>query len=105
MCMGPDTSDTSNTIERKSEVDAFSTTRNVGETSGAGHSGLSIGEAADIAINPASELSSPAEKGVAAAQVAMPGGFILGGLRALSLRSRSRSLLGDSGSGKTLLGG
>ena len=105
MCAGNGNGDSSNTIERETQVDSFTHTRNVGETSGAGHSGLSMGEAPSIAMNPASKLSTREEKGLAAAQVAIPGGFILGGLRALSLRSRSRSLLGASDSGKTLLGG
>ena len=105
MCVGSDNGNDSNTIERETMVDTFANKRNVGETSGAGHSGLSMGEAASIAMNPVSKLSTPEEKGLAAAQVGMPGGFILGGIRELNLRSRSRSLLGDSGSGKTLLGG
>jgi hypothetical protein len=103
MCVGPDTSDASNTIERQSEVDTFTNTRNVGSVSDAGHSGLSTGEAADIALNPASKMASSREKGLAAAQLAAPGGLILGGLRSFGLRSHG-GLLG-SGSGKTLLGG
>ena len=104
MCVGSDNGNDSNTIERETMVDTFANKRNVGSVSDAGHSGLSTGEAASIAFNPASKLSTPEEKGIAAAQIAMPGGFILGGLRALSLRSHG-GLLGGSGSDKTLLGG
>ena len=103
MCVGSDTGDASNTIERESKVDTFSNTRNVGSVSDAGHSGLSTLEAADIALNPASKMASSREKGLAAAQLAAPGGLILGGLRTLGLRSHG-GLLG-SGSGKSLLGG
>ena len=102
MCVGS-TGDASNTIERESKVDTFANTRNVGSVSDLGHSGLSTSEAADIALNPASQMSSSQEKGLAAAQLAAPGGLIFGGLRTLGLRSHS-GLLG-SGSGKSLLGG
>ncbi len=102
MCVGSD-SDASNTIERETKVDTFANTRNVGTVSGAGHSGLSTREAADIALNPASSMSTPFEKGLATAQLAAPGGLILGGLRTLNLRSHG-SLLGG-GRGKGLLGG
>jgi hypothetical protein len=102
MCMGGGSDDT-NTVERETGVDTFKNTRNVGTVSGAGHSGLSTKEAADIALNPASSMSTPFEKGLAAAQLAAPGGLILGGLRTLNLRSHG-SLLGGGG-GKGLLGG
>jgi len=102
MCGGA-TSDDTNTIERETKVDSFAHTRNVGSVSGAGHSGLSTKEAADIALNPTSSLSTPEEKGLAAAQLAAPGGLILGGLRTLNLRSHG-SILGGGG-GKGLLGG
>ena len=105
MCVGSDTGDASNTIERQTGVDTFSNTRNVGSVSGAGHSGLSTGEAANIALNPTSKLSTPEEKGLAAAQIAAPGGLIFGGLRAMGLRSYGSLLGGGSSSGKTLLGG
>ncbi len=96
-------SDDPNTVERETGVDTVKNTRNVGTVSGDGHSGLSTKEAADIALNPASSMSTPFEKGLAAAQLAAPGGLILGGLRTLNLRSHG-SLLGG-GSGKGLLGG
>ena len=99
----------SNTIERQTQVDTFANTRNVGTVSGKGHSGLSTEEAASIALDPTSRLSSPLEKGLATAQMAVPGGLVLGGLRTLGLRSHGgmpsvSSLLG-SGRGKSLLGG
>tara|TARA_X000001382_G_scaffold68894_1_gene47920 strand:- start:3653 stop:3979 length:327 start_codon:yes stop_codon:yes gene_type:complete len=99
----------SNTIERQTQVDTFANTRNVGTVSGAGHSGLSTNEAASIALDPTSSMSTPFEKGLAAAQMAVPGGLVLGGLRTLNLRSHGgfpsvRGLLGG-GSGKGLLGG
>ena len=100
MCMGGSSDDT-NTVERESKVDSFKHTRNVGTVSGKGHSGLSTKEAADIALNPASKMSTPFEKGVATAQLAAPGGLVLGGLRTLNLRSHG-NLLG--GRGTTLLG-
>ena len=102
MCMGSSSDDT-NTIERETKVDTFKNTRNVGSVSGAGHSGLSTREAADIALNPASNLSTPTEKALATAQLAAPGGLIFGGLRTLGLRSHGNILGG--GSGKGLLGG
>ena len=107
MCGGSDSSgETSSSVERESQVDTFSTTRNVGPVSGAGHSDLSTSEAASIALNPISTLSTPTEKAMAVGQAALPGGFILGALRANALRSpRSGGLLGSSGIGKTILGG
>lgn len=101
MCGGA-ASDDSNTIERNTGVDTFAHTRNVGTVSGAGHSGLSTKEAASIALDPTSSLSTPTEKALAAAQLAAPGGLILGGLRTLNLRSHG-SILGGGG-GKNLLG-
>ena len=108
MCAGSGSDDT-NTVERQTGVDTFKNTRNVGSVSREGHSGLSTTEAASIALDPTSKLSSPLEKGVATAQMAVPGGLVLGGLRTLGLRSHGgmpsvSSLLG-SGRGKSLLGG
>ena len=102
-------SDDTNTIERETKVDTFKNTRNVGSVSREGHSGLSTNEAASIALDPTSRLSSPLEKGLATAQMAVPGGLVLGGLRTLNLRSHGgfpsvRGLLGG-GRGKGLLGG
>ena len=113
MCGGSN-DDGSNTIERNSQragygVDTFANTRNVGTVSGKGHSGLSTTEAASIALDPTSSMSTPFEQGLATAQLAAPGGLILGGLRTLNFRSHGgfpsvRGLLGG-GSGKGLLGG
>lgn len=108
MCAGSGSDDT-NTVERQTGVDTFKNTRNVGSVSREGHSGLSTNEAASIALDPTSRLSSPLEKGLATAQMAVPGGLVLGGLRTLGLRSHGgmpsvSSLLG-SGRGKSLLGG
>jgi hypothetical protein len=108
MCMGGGSDDT-NTIERGTKVDTFKNTRNVGTVSGKGHSGLSTEEAASIALDPTSSMSTPFEKGLATAQLAAPGGLVLGGLRTLNLRSHGgfpsvRGLLGGGG-GKSLLGG
>ena len=99
----------SNTIERQTQVDTFANTRNVGTVSGKGHSGLSTEEAASIALDPTSSMSTPFEKGLATAQMAVPGGLVLGGLRTLNFSSHGgfpsvRGLLGG-GSGKGLLGG
>jgi hypothetical protein len=107
MCAGPDTGgETQSSVERESGVDTFSTTEQIGPVSGAGHSDLSAAEAFSIANNPFSSLSTPTEKAMAVGQAALPGGFVLGALRANALRSpRSGGLLGSSGIGKTILGG
>lgn len=107
MCAGSDSGgDTQSSVERESQVDTFSTTEQVGSVSGAGHSDLSRSEAFSIANNPFSNLSTSTEKGMAVAQAALPGGFIVGGLRGAALTSpRAGGLLGGSTTGKTLLGG
>lgn len=107
MCVGSDAGgETQSSVERKSEVDTFSTTKQIGSVSGAGHSDLSTSEAFSIANNPLSSLSTPTEKAMAVGQAALPGGFVLGALRANALRSpRSGGLLGGSSGGKTILGG
>jgi hypothetical protein len=112
MCVGSDNGggETPGSIERESGVvDTFSTTRNVGPVSEAGHSDLSASEAASIALNPASSLSTPSEKAMAMGQAVLPGGFLLGALRANALRASPRtqrtSLLGNAGGNRTLLGG
>ena len=104
MCSGSNGgTDDMNTIERESEVDTFHTTEQKGPVSEAGHSGLSTSEALDIAFNPASKLSSPGEKTAAAAQAALPGGFVIGGLRALGLRSHG-SIFSSRSPGTLLTG-
>ena len=110
MCGGSDSSgETPGSIERESQVDTFSTTRNVGPVSGAGHSDLSTSEAASIALNPASTLSTPTEKAIAMGQAILPGGFLVGALRANALRApadaQRTSLLGNAGGNRTILGG
>ena len=106
MCVGSDNSgETPSSIERKTQVDTFSTTQQIGPVSGAGHSDLSRTEAFSIANNPFSSLSTPVEKGIAVAQAALPGGTILGALRGAYMTSpRADSILGGGG-GKGLLGG
>ena len=105
MCMGSsDGTEGMNTIERETKVDTFHTTEQKGTVSDAGHSGLSTGEGIDIAFNPASTLSSPMEKAAAVAQAAVPGGFVVGGLRALGLRSHG-PLFSTRSSGTLLTGG
>ena len=107
MCAGSDTGgETQSSVERESKVDTFSTTEQIGPVSGAGHSDLSRTEAFSIDNNPFSSLSTPVEKGMAVAQAALPGGFIVGGLRGAALTSpRAGGLLGGSTAGKSLLGG
>ena len=110
MCGGSDSSgETSSSVERESQVDTFSTTRNVGPVSGAGHSDLSTSEAASIALNPVSTLSTPTEKAIAMGQAILPGGFLVGALRANALRApadaQRTSLLGNAGGNRTILGG
>tara|TARA_R110000803_G_scaffold127235_1_gene194722 strand:+ start:49 stop:624 length:576 start_codon:yes stop_codon:yes gene_type:complete len=57
--------------------------------------------AADIAFNPLSQKSTTKEKAIAAAQVALPGGFLLGGARTLNLmggrdsREKGRGSIND----------
>ena len=107
MCAGNGNGgETPGSIERESKVDSFSTTQQIGPVSGAGHSDLSTGEAFNIANNPFSSLSTPAEKAMAVGQAVLPGGFILGALRTSALRSpRSGGLLGNASGGNTILGG
>jgi len=50
--------------------------------------GLSGKVAADIALNPFSDYSTESEKAFAAAQVALPGGLLIGGLRTLGMMGR-----------------
>lgn len=112
MCISSDNGggETPGSIERESGVvDTFSTTRNVGPVSEVGHSDLSASEAADISFNPASSLSTSREKAMAMGQAILPGGFLIGALRANALRAspgaKRTSLLGDAGGNGTLLGG
>tara|TARA_R110002110_G_scaffold57604_4_gene164483 strand:+ start:4191 stop:4733 length:543 start_codon:yes stop_codon:yes gene_type:complete len=83
------TESTSSSIERATGVDTFSRTRPAaGATpTGLGHTDLSRKEAFNIALNPFadSKLQSPAEKALAVTQAAVPGGFIVGGARAIGL--------------------
>jgi len=107
MCAGSDSGgETQSSVERESQVDSFSTTQQVGSVSGAGHSDLSRSEAFSIANNPFSNLSTSTEKGMAVAQAALPGGFLVGALRSAALTSpRAGSILGGGNAGKGLLGG
>ena len=50
--------------------------------------GLSGKVAADIAMNPFSDYATESEKAFAAAQVALPGGLLIGGLRALGMMGK-----------------
>ena len=50
--------------------------------------GLSGKVAADIALNPFSDYSTESEKAFAAAQVALPGGLLIGGLRVLGMMGK-----------------
>ena len=50
--------------------------------------GLSGKVAADIALNPFSDYSTESEKAFAAAQVALPGGLLIGGIRTLGMMGR-----------------
>ena len=50
--------------------------------------GLTTGQAADIAFNPGSEYGTSGEKALAGAQIAIPGGTLLGGLRTLQMTQK-----------------
>jgi|TARA_R110002012_G_scaffold192377_1_gene360022 hypothetical protein len=107
MCAGPDAGgSTPSSVERESGVDSFTSTEQSGPVSRAGHSDLSAGEAFSITNNPFSSLSTPTEKAMAVGQAVLPGGFLVGALRANALRNpQNRSLLGNTSGNRTILGG